>query len=133
MLPLAPSGYKRWVPFRRMLSSLVERAPGARGAVLCDYEGEFVALVVRDPLLSEYELRVFGAQLAAAVLSLQNNSSENGAGNIVELRLGCTGGTLLCRSVRDGYYVMLVLEGGRPSAHAAFELGHTAAEIASAL
>ena len=116
-----------------MLSSLVERAPGARGAVLCDYEGEFVALVVRDPLLSEYELKIFGAQLAAAILNLQTNSSERGAGNIVELRLGCAGGTLLYRSLRDGYYVMLVLARGQPSALAAFELGHTAAEITTAL
>ena len=116
-----------------MLSSLVERAPGARGAVLCDYEGEFVALVVRDPLLSEYELKIFGAQLAAAILNLQTNSSERGAGNIVELRLGCAGGTLLYRSLRDGYYVMLVLARGQPSALAAFELDHTAAEITTAL
>lgn len=133
LLPLAPSGYKRCVPFRSMLSSLVERAPGARGAVFCDYEGEFVALVVRDPLLSEYDLKVFGAQLAAAWLDLENHSTERGAGGIVELRLGCAGGTLLCRALRDGYYVVLVIESGRPSAHAAFELCHTAAEIAAAL
>ncbi len=116
-----------------MLSSLVERAPGARGAVFCDYEGEFVALVARDPALSEYDLKVFGAHMAAAWLDLETHSSAQGAGGIVELRLGCAGGTLLCRALPDGYYVMLVLEGGKPSAHAAFELGHTAKEIASAL
>ncbi len=131
MLPLAPSGYKRSVPFRAMLSSLVERAPGARGAVFCDYEGEFVELVVRDPSLSEYEMRVFGAQMAAAWLSLETNSSQCGAGGILELRLGCAGGTLLCRSLRDGYYVVLVVAPGTPSAHAAFELRHAAAEMSS--
>ena len=116
-----------------MLSSLVERAPGARGAVFCDYEGEFVELVVRDPALSAYDMRVFGAQMAAAWLTLNTNSSERGAGGIVELRLGCQGGTLLCRSLRDGYYVVLVVKGGQPSAHAAFELQHAAAEIAAQL
>ena len=116
-----------------MLTSLVERAPGARGAVFCDYEGEFVELVVRDPVLSEYELKVFGAQLAAALLTLEENSNQRGAGGVVELRLLCSAGTLLCRSLRDGYYVVLVVQGGRPSAHAAFELGHTAAEMVTAL
>lgn len=119
--------------FRRLLTSLVGRAPGARGAVFCDYEGEFVELVVRDPALSEYELKVFGAQLAATWLSLHENATERGAGGVVELRLGCTGGTLLCRTLRDGYYVVLVVEGGKPVAHAAFELGHTAAALARAL
>lgn len=116
-----------------MLTSLVERAPGARGAVFCDHEGEFVELVVRDPALSDYDMRVFGAQMAAAWLNLQTNSTERGAGGIVELRLGCKGGTLLCRSLRDGYYVVLVVAGGQPSAPAAFALRDAAAEIASHL
>ncbi len=116
-----------------MLSSLVERAPGARGAVFCDFEGEFVELVVRDPGLSEYDMKVFGAQMAAAWLNLQNNSSERGAGGIVEMRLGCAGGSLLCRSLRDGYYVVLLVARGTPSALAAFELQHAAAEIAGHL
>ncbi len=116
-----------------MLSSLVERAPGARGAVFCDYQGEFVELVVRDPTLSEYDMRVFGAQMASAWLSLESNSTGRGAGGIIELRLGCAAGTLLCRSLRDGYYLVLVVAPGRPSAHAAFELRHAAAEISAQL
>lgn len=119
--------------FQRTLSSLVERAPGARGAVFCDYEGEFVDLVVRDPTLSAYDMRIFGAQLAAAWLTLQNNSSQRGAGGMVEMRLGCAGGTLLCRALRDGYYVVLLIAQGTPSAVAAFELQHAALEIAAQL
>jgi hypothetical protein len=116
-----------------MLTSLIERAPGARGAVFCDYEGEFVELVVRDKALSDYEMRIFGAQMAAAWLNLQTRASERGAGGIVELRLGCAGGTLLCRNLRDGYYVVLLLAGGTPSAAAGFALQTAAAEIASEL
>ncbi|MGZ6143390.1 MAG: hypothetical protein ACXWLM_08625 [Myxococcales bacterium] len=116
-----------------MLSSLVERAPGARGAVFCDFEGEFVELVVRDPELSEYDMKVFGAQMAAAWLNLQTHGTQHGAGGIVEMRLGCSGGTLLCRSLRDGYYVVLLIAQGIPSALAAFELQHAAAELASQL
>jgi len=116
-----------------MLQALVEKAPGARGAVFCDYEGEFVELVVRDPTLSDYDMKIFGAQLAAAWLDLQTRATERGAGAAVEMRLGCAGGTLLCRSLRDGYYVVLLLKGGTPSALAAFELQHAATELASQL
>ncbi len=116
-----------------MLSTLIERAPGARGAVFCDFEGEFVELVVNDPVLSDYDLKVFGATLAAAWLNLQNNSSDRGAGGIVEMRLGCAGGTLLCRSLRDGYYVVLLLARGTPSGAWAFALEHAAAEMAAQL
>lgn len=116
-----------------MLTSLLERAPGARGAVFCDFEGEFVELVVRDPELSHYDMRVFGAQMAAVWLNLNSNSTDRGAGGIVEMRLGCAGGTLICRSLRDGYYLVLLIGRGNPGALAAFELEHTAAEIVSQL
>ena len=116
-----------------MLTSLVERAPGARGAVFCDYEGESVGLVIRDAGLSEYEMKVFGAQLAALLLSLQASSKENGAGPLTELRVCCASGTLLCRLVQDGYYVALLVGGGSPSAAAAFALRAAATEIAAAL
>jgi hypothetical protein len=116
-----------------MLSTLLSRAPGARGAIFCDFEGEFVELVVRDPALSDYDMRVFGAQMAAAWLNLETRAKERGAGGIVEMRLGCAGGTLLCRNLRDGYYVVLLLASGSPSAPAAFALQHTAAEITAQL
>jgi hypothetical protein len=117
------------VPFRRALTTLVERAQGARGAIFCDHEGESVELVVRDGGLSQYDMKVLGAQLAAAWLSLQGNSSERGAGGILELRLWCAEGTLLCRTLREGYYVVLLVAKGAPSAPAAFLLGEAAREM----
>ena len=116
-----------------MLTTLVERIPGARGVVFCALDGEFVDLVVRDATLSAYDMKVFGAHMAATLLNLQNYSSERGAGGIVEMRLGCEGGTLLCRALRDGYYVVVLIEKGRTAGPAAFELQHAAAEIASQL
>jgi hypothetical protein len=116
-----------------MLTSLVERAPGARGAIFCDHEGEAVELVIRDADLSEYDMKIFGAQLAAMWLDLQTTSRNRGAGAVIELRLGCAAGSLLCRSLPDGYYVVLLVTRGAPSAAAAFELRATANEIASAL
>jgi hypothetical protein len=116
-----------------MLTSLVERAPGARGAIFCDYEGESVALAVRDAALPEYDLKVFGAQLAAVWLTLRTDASEGGGGTVAELRVGCASGTLLCRSLPDGYYVALLVAAGAPPSPAAYALRATAKELATAL
>jgi hypothetical protein len=118
------------MPFRRLLTTLVSRTKGARGAIFCDYEGEFVDLALADPRLSEYELKVFGAQLAATWLTLDAGAKNKGAGGIVELRLACAEGTLLCNALPDGYYVVLVLERNRPSAAASFELRQTSVDLA---
>ena len=116
-----------------MLTTLVERVAGARGAVFCDHEGESVELVQRDPQLSEYELKIAGAQLAAVWLYLQESSSQSGIGPVQELQVSCTSGSLICRSLPDGYYVVLLIGPGAPIAPAGFELRATAAEIAAAL
>jgi hypothetical protein len=116
-----------------MLTSLVERVPAARGAIFCDHEGESVALAIRDPQLSEFDMKVFGAQLAALWHSSQERSKEAGAGAILELQASCSAGTLLCRSLPDGYYVLLLIGRGSPIATAAFALCAATAEIASAL
>jgi hypothetical protein len=121
------------VPFRRLLTALVERTPGARGAIFCDYEGEFVDLAIGDPTLSEYELKVFGAQLTASWITLNSAASQRGAGGIIELRLACAAGTLLCNALPEGYYVVLVLKRNQPSAAAAFLLRKTSIELAAEL
>jgi hypothetical protein len=121
------------MPFRRLLTTLLSRTKGARGAIFCDYEGEFVDLAVGDPLLSDYELKVFGAQLAATWLTLAASAKTRGAGGIVELRLACAEGTLLCNALPEGYYVVLVLKRNQPSAAAAFELRKISVELAAEL
>jgi|GEM_PF-268118 len=123
--------------FRPLLASLVERAEGARGAVFCDHEGEFVDLVIKDPPppgcggLTHYEMRVFGAHLAATWLALEAQAAETGAGRIVELKLGCQGGTLLLRGLRDGYYLLLLCAPGTQPGRAAVALAETAREVAA--
>ena len=110
-----------------MLTSLVERVAGARGAVFCDHEGESVELVLRDPQLSEYEMKIAGAQLAAVWLSLKDSSTQSGIGAMQELHVSCASGSLICRSLPEGYYVVLLISQGAPIAPAGFALRATAA------
>jgi len=74
------------VSFAALLGDLVASAKGARGAVFCGHDGEFVDLLVAQPQpagcgeLSDYDLKVIGAHLAAPWLRLQDGSANGGAG-----------------------------------------------------
>ena len=114
-----------------MLTALVGRLPGARGAVFCDHEGESVELVVHDSAISEYEMKVFGAQLASPWLTVQASARERGAGTLLELQAGCARGSLLCRSLPEGYDLVLLIGPGAPLSRAAFELRASAVQIAA--
>jgi hypothetical protein len=124
------------VSFGPALRELVLRTKGARGAVFCDGEGESIGLAVAEPPpagcegLSEYDLQLTGAQVASAWLSLDAGSVERGAGKAVELQLRCDKGWLLCRALREDYYLVLVLAPDRPpAAAAAFALREAAARV----
>ena len=116
------------MPFRGLLQSLVDAAPGARGAVFCDSQGENVDLALArcTPALSEFDLKVCGAQMAAEVVRLQQTS----AGALVEARIVCEGGTLLCRSLPQDYYVVLLLDTSGRSSRAGRLLARTAELLA---
>ena len=126
--------------FRPALQELVLRAQGARGAVFCDGEGESVDLVLAEPpppgcgKLTRYDLRLAGAQVAAAWLHLHAESVQRGAGKALELELRCEAGTLLCRVLREEYYLVLLLAPGkRPPGAAAFALRQAAARVLAEL
>jgi hypothetical protein len=127
------------VSFGPALRDLLLRAPGARGAVFCDGEGEAVDLLIADPqpqgcgALTRYDLQLAGAQVAAAWLHLHAGSVERGAGRAIELQLRCEAGTLLCRVLRDDYYLVLLLAPGRAASTAAFAVRAAAAAVTAEL
>lgn len=120
------------MPFRRLLADLVAHAPGARGAIFCDHEGENVDFAVRAPppdgcgALTDYEMKVAGAQLAAQWILLREHGESHGAGTVHELSLRAEHGTLLCHALKDGYYLVLLLAPGVPAARCTHALRQTA-------
>ncbi len=126
--------------FRPALRELIGRAPGARGAVFCDLQGESIDFALAQPPpagcgeLTDYDLQLAGAQVASAWLNLHRESVQRGAGSAVELQLRCDAGTLFCRVLREGYYLVLLLAPGkRASAPAAFALREAAARVLTEL
>lgn len=115
-----------------MLSDLVDKTPHARGAIFCDFEGEFIELVLRDPSLSEFDLKIVGAQVCATWSNLRGEAAR-GAGMPIEMKVGCAQGTLLCRGLPEGYYLVLLLGQGKPTGAAAFALAQAAEGFAREL
>jgi hypothetical protein len=124
------------VPFRALLAELVDRTPGARGAIFCDYEGESVELALAEPQpagfepLSIYDMKICGAQLAAVWIQLDERSRQQKAGRLLELQLGARQGTLHCCSVKDGYYLTLLTAPGPASGRATRALRKIAEQFA---
>ena len=125
--------------FRHMLARLTGRVPQARGAIFCDYEGESVewALAAVPPpgnaSLSEYELKLCGAQVAASWLLLGERTLQAGGGQVHELELRASHGTLIARAVDEGYYVVLLLapNARELTSRARVALRETARELAA--
>jgi hypothetical protein len=139
LLPEGRHDNKLAVSFAGLLGDLVGAAAGARGAVFCGHDGEFVELVVANPRppgcgeLTEYDLKVIGAHLAAPWLRLQEGSANGGAGTTLQMRLRCTAGTLLCAHLPEGYYLVLVLSPSAQTPRAEVALRRAADRLAEHL
>jgi predicted regulator of Ras-like GTPase activity (Roadblock/LC7/MglB family) len=120
LLPEGRRDNKHRVSFAALLGELVASAKGARGAVFCGHDGEFVELLVAQPppsgcgQLTDYDLKVIGAHLAAPWLRLQDGLANGGAGSALEMTMRCKDGALLCARLPEGYYLVLLLG---PAAH----------------
>jgi hypothetical protein len=120
--------------FRSMLAQLLAEVPQARAAIFCDHEGESVDWAAAErpgfARLSEYDVKICGAQLAASWMLLDERARAGAAGGLRALELRAATGTLLCHAVQEGYYLMLVLTAMPGSARAARTLAEAAAAFA---
>lgn len=94
--------------FQEILDQLVART-GARAAAFCDYEGEAVVISPRGT--GEYETKVAGATMCAALLNLTERWTEVGVARWVVVRTAAT--AFLMAPLKDGYYVLLLCAPGQ--------------------
>ncbi len=99
------------MPFQTLLTKLVERVPGAIGAILADWEGEAVAQYC--PEWDEYELKVLGAHKGIILNRMREIHDTLGAGGPRETVITTAEQHILVGAVGPEYVLVMTL--GRTS------------------
>ena len=100
--------------FQYLLTNLLVEVPGAQGAVFLDAEGESVELVSRQA--TAYELKLEGAYHGIFLRKAAHLADLTGAGELERLAIAGTQMQVMCRALKDGYYLVLILEPGTSTA-----------------
>ena len=109
--------------FATVLQEMVERVPGAVGAIFADWEGESVSQFAFD--LPDIEIQIVGAQWGVVWSALGQALTRAGMGSPDEMLIDAEHGSVLVRKVTEGYYVVLSLRRGTHLATALRELARS--------
>jgi predicted regulator of Ras-like GTPase activity (Roadblock/LC7/MglB family) len=90
--------------FGAILQELVERVPGAVGAVFSDWEGEPVDQFAHIPPL---DIQLVGAHWGVVWNQASRRLLAHGLGEVEELLIEGERAIVLVRSVAEGYFVVL--------------------------
>jgi hypothetical protein len=95
--------------FRLILDELLVTTRGALAALFLDFEGETVELVC-DRDLSDHNLRIIGAYQGIFLSQLREVCANTGAGEPQRFKLQFTEMAVMSYDVKDGYYVVLLVD-----------------------
>jgi predicted regulator of Ras-like GTPase activity (Roadblock/LC7/MglB family) len=95
------------VPFKALLNSLVERVPGAQGAIIADWEGEAVEQV---GLMDDYDLKVIGAHKGVILHNMREVVGRLGNDELKEIVVTTKEAQTLILPVTKEYYLVLTLD-----------------------
>lgn len=95
------------MPFKKLLQALVERVPGAQGAILADWEGESVDHVGQ---MDGYELKVIGAHKGVVLHNLRQVIDRLGNDDLREIVITTRQAQTLIIPVTKDYYLVLTLD-----------------------
>lgn len=115
--------------FAAILQRIVERVPGATGAVFADWDGESVSEFAAA--LPQLEIQIMGAQWGVAWMEIRRAFQRGHMGNPTEMIVAAERGSAVVRRVTDEYYVVLALGRHAQLGHALVELARGAAELAA--
>jgi predicted regulator of Ras-like GTPase activity (Roadblock/LC7/MglB family) len=109
------------VPFRTILSNIVENTPGVIAAAFLDHEGESIEVSASG--ISREQARVFGAY-AGIFLSRAARIGQTVMSDATRrIRIDWDAGvSVLAEPLQDGYYIVLVVRRPFPEARAVREL-----------
>lgn len=95
------------MPFKPLLNALIERVPGALGAIIADWEGEAVDQV---GTMDEYDLKVIGAHKGVILHSMREVIDRLGNDELKEIIITTKQAQTLVLPVTKDYYLVLTLD-----------------------
>jgi predicted regulator of Ras-like GTPase activity (Roadblock/LC7/MglB family) len=108
---------------------MVDRVPGALGAVFADWEGEAVDQVAHVSV-STMEIKLAGAHWGVVLALATDHLRQAGAGAIEEMWIEGERALVLVRRVTERYFVVLAARRGAHLGHARRELEDGARTLA---
>lgn len=94
------------MPFKTLLNALVERVPGAQGAIIADWEGESVEHV---GIMDDYDLKVIGAH-KGVILQHMREVVDRLGDDLKEIVITTRQAQTLIMPVTEDYYLVLTLD-----------------------
>lgn len=94
------------MPFKTLLKTLVERVPGAQGAIIADWEGESVEHV---GIMDDYDLKVIGAH-KGVILQHMREVVDRLGDDLKEIVITTRQAQTLIMPVTEDYYLVLTLD-----------------------
>lgn len=104
--------------FKALLGQLVASVPGARGAIIADWEGEAVDQV---GLMDDYELKVIGAHKGVILHNMREVVGRLGDDQLSEIVITTTRAQTLVLPVTNDYFLVLTLDRSGALGRALFE------------
>jgi predicted regulator of Ras-like GTPase activity (Roadblock/LC7/MglB family) len=95
------------VPFKSLLNLLIERVPGAQGAIIADWEGEAVDHV---GIMDDYDLKVIGAHKGVILHSMREVVDRLGNDELKEIIITTKQAQTLILPVTKDYYLVLTID-----------------------
>ena len=119
------------MPFKRLLTELVDRLPGASGAILADWAGEAVE---QSGQMDDYELKVIGAHKGVILSNLRDVVRRLDGDEPEEIIVTTAEMQTLVLPITLEYFLVMTLRRGAALGLARFEAhrcaDHLRAEIA---
>ncbi|NIQ94253.1 MAG: roadblock/LC7 domain-containing protein [Desulfuromonadales bacterium] len=94
------------MPFKRVLSHLLDQVPGAMGAILADWEGEMVDQVAR---MDDYELKVIGAYKGILLNLTRDALKRLRSASLEEMVITTDQVHTVVSPITDEYFVVLIV------------------------
>jgi len=94
------------VPFKTMLTTLVESVPGASGAILADWEGEAVEQHTQG---DSYEMKVTAAHWGILLARLKGVHEQYGTGPVLQSVISTDDQHVIIGAIGDDYSLVMTL------------------------